>query len=119
MSRRRKILLATLLISLISFNPGANENSMVVIDKLVPNNVRLSNANSEKAEYARVEKTVTSFLRKWSIAGASIAIAKEGKLVYAKGFGYADTALQIRHIYPEKTAYSRKTLLPEHVGDAA
>ncbi|MBK7133956.1 MAG: beta-lactamase family protein [Bacteroidales bacterium] len=95
MSRRRKILLATLLISLISFNPGANENSMVVIDKLVPNNVRLNNANSEKAEYARVEKTVNSFLRKWSIAGASIAIAREGKLVYAKGFGYADTALKI------------------------
>jgi CubicO group peptidase (beta-lactamase class C family) len=38
------------------------------------------------------EKIVTAFLKKWSIAGASVAIAKDGKLIYARGFGYADTA---------------------------
>jgi CubicO group peptidase (beta-lactamase class C family) len=31
-------------------------------------------------------------LHKWTIAGASVAIARDGKLVYAKGFGFADTA---------------------------
>lgn len=94
--RKRKIIIATLLISLVSFTPGANENSMVVIDKLVPSNVRLSNANTESVEHAGVDKTVNSFLRKWTIAGASVAIAKEGKLIYAKGFGFADTALNIQ-----------------------
>jgi len=29
---------------------------------------------------------------KWNIPGMSVAIAKDGKLFYAKGFGYADTA---------------------------
>ncbi len=92
LSRNRKILLITMLVSLVSFNPGAQENSVVEIEKFVPNNVRLTNANSSGEEFLRVEKTVNSFIRKWSIAGASIAIARDGKLLYARGFGYADTA---------------------------
>jgi CubicO group peptidase (beta-lactamase class C family) len=90
--RKSKILLITLLLLLVSSNPGAQENSFVLIDKLVPNNIRLTNDISSGTEFAGVEKTVNSFLRKWSIAGASIAIAKDGKLIYAHGFGYADTA---------------------------
>jgi CubicO group peptidase (beta-lactamase class C family) len=64
---------------------------MIVVDKLVPHNVRLINSNSSGAEFSVVEKTVNSFLNRWSIAGASMAIAKDGKLVYARGFGYSDT----------------------------
>jgi Beta-lactamase class C and other penicillin binding proteins len=90
--RKSKILLITFLLLLVSSNPGAQENSFVLIDKLVPNNIRLTNSISSGTEFAGVEKTVNSFLRKWSIAGASIAIAKDGKLIYARGFGYADTA---------------------------
>jgi CubicO group peptidase (beta-lactamase class C family) len=58
----------------------------------MPNNVRLTNTNSSGKEFAAAEKTINSFLRKWSIAGASVAIAKDGKLIFARGFGYADTA---------------------------
>ena len=90
--RKSRILLITLLLLLVSSNPGAQENSFVLIDKLVPNNIRLTNDISSGTEFAGVEKTVNSFLRKWSIAGASIAIAKDGKLIYAHGYGYADTA---------------------------
>jgi CubicO group peptidase (beta-lactamase class C family) len=76
----------------VSFNPGAKENSAVIVDKLVPSNVRLTNSNSSGKEFAASAKTVNSFLRKWSIEGASIAISKDGKLIFARGFGYADTA---------------------------
>lgn len=92
LKKRNKILLVTILLLLVSSNPGAQENSFVLIDKLVPNNVRLTNSFSSGSEFAGVEKTVNAFLRKWSIEGASIAIAKDGKLVFARGFGYADTA---------------------------
>jgi CubicO group peptidase (beta-lactamase class C family) len=92
LTRKGKILLGTFLISLVSFNPGAKENSVIIIDKLVPHNVRLANSNSTGKEFAGAEKTVKSFLHKWSIAGASIAIAKDGKLYFARGFGYADTS---------------------------
>ncbi|OFX43245.1 MAG: hypothetical protein A2X05_05275 [Bacteroidetes bacterium GWE2_41_25] len=92
MNRNRKILLITLLASVVSFNPGARETSVVVADKLVPGNVRLTNDSSTGSEYVPAEKTINSFLRKWSIVGASVAISKDGKLIYSKGFGYTDTA---------------------------
>jgi CubicO group peptidase (beta-lactamase class C family) len=71
--------------------PGAKENNFVLIDKLVPNNVRLTNNFSSGLEFSATEKSVNSFLKKWTIAGASVAVAKDGKLVYARGFGYSDT----------------------------
>ncbi len=88
---RGKILLITLLLSLVSFNPGAHESSALITDKLVPDNIRISNNLSSETVYPGVGKIVNSFLHKWSIAGASIAVSKDGKLVFAKGFGFADT----------------------------
>ncbi len=88
----KKILLVTLLFSLMSFNPGAQENSVAIVDKLVSGNVRLTNNNSSGKEFAGSEKIINSFLHKWTIAGASIAISKDGKLIFARGFGYADSA---------------------------
>jgi len=38
-----------------------------------------------------IDSTINAFKTKWSIPGISVAIAKDGKLIYAKGFGYADT----------------------------
>ncbi|MGD0581372.1 MAG: serine hydrolase domain-containing protein [Bacteroidales bacterium] len=90
MTKLRKILIATLLIGLISYNPGAVEKGGKISDKLVPVNVRLSNSTSESAGFSSFEKTVSSFLRRWEIAGASIAVARDGKLVFAKGLGLAD-----------------------------
>jgi CubicO group peptidase (beta-lactamase class C family) len=95
LGKRIKILFVTLLLLLVSITPGAMENSFVLVDKLVPNNIRLTNSFSSGSEFSGVEKTVSAFLRKWSIEGASIAIAKDGKLIFARGFGYADTASKI------------------------
>jgi CubicO group peptidase (beta-lactamase class C family) len=38
----------------------------------------------------RMEKTISDFLKRYKIKGASVAVSKEGRLVYAKGFGYAN-----------------------------
>jgi CubicO group peptidase (beta-lactamase class C family) len=80
------------LVSLVSFNPGAVEKNIVVADKLIPGNVRLTNEHSSGKEFAAAGRTITSFMRKWTIAGASVAIAKDGKLIFARGFGYADSS---------------------------
>lgn len=85
-------MLIVLLVFLVGFNPGAVKTENSVLEKLVPGNIRLTNSSSMGKEYAGVEKTINSFMRKWSISGASITIAKDGKLFYARGFGYADTA---------------------------
>lgn len=87
----KKLLLIILLGFVVSINPGAREKS-IVSEKFTASNVRLVNSSSMGSEFSPVEKTVGSFLHKWSIEGVSIAIAKDGRLVYARGFGYADTS---------------------------
>jgi CubicO group peptidase (beta-lactamase class C family) len=86
-----KILLGTILLSLVSFNPGAQENYVVITDKLVPNNVRITNTTPVVQTFPEAERVINSFLHRWSIAGASIAVSKDGKLIFAKGFGIVDT----------------------------
>jgi len=90
LTKLRKILIATLLLALVSYNPGAVERRGKITDKYVPGNVRLSNELSDYHEFSGFEKTINSFLRRWEIAGASVAVAKNGKLIYAKGFGLAN-----------------------------
>jgi CubicO group peptidase (beta-lactamase class C family) len=92
MGRKKILILIAVLGLVLSINPVARENLAVVTDKLVPANVRLVNSSSSGTEFAIVEKNVGTFLHKWSIKGVSVAIAKDGRLVYAHGFGYADTS---------------------------
>ena len=93
--RSKKILLAVLLLLIASYNPGAVENPGNSPGKMVPASIRLTNSHSSAPEFTGCDKIVDSFLKKWTIEGASVAIAKEGKLVFAKGFGLADTATGI------------------------
>ncbi len=57
---------------------------------------RLKNEISSYPEVSRVEDTIRKFLEKWNIVGASVAVAKDERLIYAKGFGYADRQKGIR-----------------------
>src|SRR3954466_13241278 len=41
---------------------------------------------------AAFDKLMTDFLREHQVPGASLAVARNGKIVYARGFGYADVA---------------------------
>lgn len=79
----------------MSVNPGAHENNVVIVEKLVPENVRITNTSPETIYYPDVEKAIKSFLHRWSIAGASIAISKDGRLIFARGFGVIDTVSKI------------------------
>lgn len=90
---KKKLILIILLVFVVSINPGAREKS-AASEKFIATNVRLINSSSMGSEFQGAEKVVESFLRKWHINGMSVAIAKDGKLVYARGFGYADTALK-------------------------
>ncbi len=93
--RSRKIALVVLLLLIVRYNPGAVNNSEGFPDRMVPGSIRLTNSNSSGAEFDECCNIVGSFMKKWTIEGASVAIAKDGKLVYARGFGYADTAAGI------------------------
>ncbi|MEJ1938507.1 serine hydrolase domain-containing protein, partial [Nostoc sp. NIES-2111] len=45
-------------------------------------------------ELASLDRAISSLLAKYSIPGAAAALAKDGRLLYARGFGTADLASQ-------------------------
>ncbi len=51
---------------------------------------------------AHCDATVQQFMQRWKVLGASVALAKDGKLVYERAFGYADvgrtTPMQPYHL---------------------
>lgn len=59
-------------------------------DKEVPFSLILDNHNSDFQEADIIDRNVEAFLKKWRIYGASLAITKKERLVYAKGFGIAN-----------------------------
>lgn len=55
----------------------------------------LQNSNSDTVTLRVVDSLIEKFRAKWVIGGLSLAIAKDGRLVYAKGFGYANQEKQV------------------------
>lgn len=51
-------------------------------------NLRNQFSNFENSE--KLDESIRSFQKKWAIKGISVAVTKDGRLVYAKGFGYAN-----------------------------
>lgn len=57
----------------------------------VPFSLLLDNQSSDYNETEIVDRQLQSFIRRWRIKGASVAITKDERLVYAKGFGIANS----------------------------
>ncbi len=56
----------------------------------------LSNVLSENDDFEYVDKNVERFLRRNNLAGATLAISKDGELKFAKGYGWADKEHDIK-----------------------
>ncbi len=69
----------------------------------LPISYKITNEQSSINTFREADSIFTMFLIKNNIKGASIAIAKEGKLVMAKGYGYAnyenEELVEPRHIF--------------------
>lgn len=61
--------------------PGPDTNSL---------NYKLSNEQSEFSGSSFIAKKAGDFLQQWNLAGLTMAIVKDGKLVFAHGYGYSD-----------------------------
>ncbi len=72
-------------------------------EKATPVSHAITNNLSQYESMMPLDSLVESFMDKWGIVGASVAIAKDEKLLYAKGFGYADkerrTDVDTRHLF--------------------
>jgi N-acyl-D-amino-acid deacylase len=57
-------------------------------------NTPLPETGLVSADLASFDELMRSFLQEHEIPGAALAVAKEGRVVYARGFGYADRERQ-------------------------
>ncbi len=84
------ILLTTGILSLSLFDSGDSFGGDFVPPKPTVSSHHISNVFSDLEEFEVVDHNVNRFLQRNNLAGASLAISKDGKLVFAKGYGYAD-----------------------------
>lgn len=59
-------------------------------EKVFSLNDTLTNEMSDIPELQGLDRKIRSYLRKWHMKGASLAITRGDSLVYAKGYGWAD-----------------------------
>lgn len=69
--------------------PKKKDNSEKELDRNSLN-YTITNSLSEFSGSKLIEKETREFLQQWNLAGMTMSIVKDGKLVYAHGFGYAD-----------------------------
>ena len=58
-------------------------------------NQTVTNADSDIAELAGLDRKINYYMRKWQFKGASLAITRGDSLVYAKGYGIADEGVEM------------------------
>ena len=70
---------------------------------LFPLSKVLSNTDSELPIAQKLDRSIEKFMKTWQIRGASFALMKDDKLIYSKGYGYADAEtgeeVDVRHIF--------------------
>ena len=92
MRRFFKILVILLTLQMLFVGPNHNTIGSETPRKFeAPHSDHFYNYQSEYDSFTHFESRFDRFLSFWNIKGASVAVAKNGKLVYAKGFGLSDT----------------------------
>ncbi|MFW5872931.1 MAG: serine hydrolase domain-containing protein, partial [bacterium] len=62
----------------------------------VASSLRISGFFSDDPQFKSIDRQITNFLDRNNMVGASVAIAKDGNLVFSKGYGWADRSNRIR-----------------------
>jgi CubicO group peptidase (beta-lactamase class C family) len=88
-----KKVISILVIAMITVKGYSNNNTSPETNDSNLNR-RVTNAETQLPEFRAFDYTVESFLKRWGIAGASMALVKDGKLVYTRGYGYADEEIK-------------------------
>ena len=90
-----KIISCGLIFPLV-FSQCTNNSKPVEVPKKVQEvdtnslNYKISNELSEFSGSNFIAKKANDFLQQWNLAGMTMAIVKDGKLVFAHGYGYSD-----------------------------
>ncbi len=89
----------------VTISSSGNNNATKILrsEQVKPVQFRINNELSDSGEFEHIESGIAFLLGKFDIKGASVAVAKEGRLVYAKGIGYANVEanepVEPRHLF--------------------
>ncbi|MCG8698365.1 MAG: beta-lactamase family protein [Bacteroidales bacterium] len=73
----------------ISFSFKKDNDRNLPNSDIIPLSHKISGIELNDSNTALFDSTIVEFIRKNKIEGASVAVANKGRLVYAKGFGWA------------------------------
>lgn len=99
------ILTLIFILIFLSFNRGESNYVSQDPEEEIPIaiNLIITNELSDFKQGAKLDREIERFMQQWGIKGASLAIMKDEKLVYAKGYGWADQELgqrcEPKHIF--------------------
>lgn len=70
---------------------------------LLPANHVINNTDSELEITRKFDQQIQKFMQKWELKGASFALMKDDRLIYSKGYGYADCEenipMDVMHVF--------------------
>jgi CubicO group peptidase (beta-lactamase class C family) len=73
----------------VSFSNKKENDRNIPESEIVPLSYRISSENLSDSNTVKIDSCINDFIDQNKINGASIAITKAGKLIYAKGYGWA------------------------------
>lgn len=80
----------------ISFSDKSSVEKVLPTDDRLPISYKLTNNLSAYESMQGLDQQIETFMKKWNIVGASVAVVKNERLIYTKGFGYADKEKKIK-----------------------
>ncbi len=90
--RGLRILLIAFLVIFSFVLPVGTERVAVIDKSFMPAHLRIDNSLTDSELFENAENGIGWFMKNYDIKGASVAVARDGKLLYARGFGYASLA---------------------------
>ncbi len=85
-----------IIINLVVFSDVSQENISNIDNSFNTNHIfNYAFVDSNSPQIENFEYRMERFMKYWNIQGASVAIAKDGEIVYERGFGMADTVNKI------------------------
>lgn len=90
------VVLGVLCIMIASKKQEQQVTHVSAVQKKKAINMLITNQMSELEQTKSFDKEITAFMKKWDLKGASFALMKDDKLIYAKGYGYADKEEQVK-----------------------
>jgi N-acyl-D-amino-acid deacylase len=92
---KRKVPLHSRLLPLLLLAACGGEPTTTPVTPVTPPAQEMPISGAAVPGMASYDQVIPDFMRKYAIPGGAVAVLRDGKLIYARGFGYADVENKI------------------------